>query len=173
LELKKAMLQMEITLIKKMIDEFLDEFFKKKLEITRFCELLAEEDITEYVKIKKVDRKYENIAGVEMPCMLEDITFNETTYSLFDSPVWMEAVIFKVRELITIREKINVAYEKEMLLQKELKDVSIRVNLFKKVLIPRKKENIKKIKIFLEDQQLAEISRSKIVKEKKMKKNDY
>ena len=174
LELKKAMLQLEMTLVKNAIDKLLEELEKEKEKSLQFCELLSQEDIIKYIEVQKVNKKCENIAGIDMPCMVEEVVFNDMTYSLFDSPVWMEAVILQMRGLATLREKINVAYEKKTAIQKELKDVSIRVNLFKKVLIPRIKTNMKKIKIFLEDQQLAEISRSKIAKEKKIrKKNDY
>jgi V/A-type H+-transporting ATPase subunit D len=42
--------------------------------------------------------------------------------------------------------------------------VSIRVNLFEKVLIPRAQENIKKIRIFLGDQQLSAVAQAKVAK---------
>jgi len=40
------------------------------------------------------------------------------------------------------------------------------VNLFEKILIPRAKKNIKKIKVFLGDQELAAVSRAKVAKNK-------
>ncbi|HEY5259666.1 MAG TPA: V-type ATP synthase subunit D, partial [Rhabdochlamydiaceae bacterium] len=49
---------------------------------------------------------------------------------------------------------------------KELRDVSIRVNLFEKILIPRAQGNIRKIKIFLGDQQLAAVCQAKVAKQK-------
>ncbi len=51
-------------------------------------------------------------------------------------------------------------------LEKEWREVSIRVNLFEKVLIPRCQKNIKKIKVFLGDQQLAAVSQAKVAKGK-------
>jgi V/A-type H+/Na+-transporting ATPase subunit D len=44
--------------------------------------------------------------------------------------------------------------------------VSIRLNLFEKVLIPRAQKNIKKIKIFLGDQELAAVCQAKVAKRK-------
>ena len=44
--------------------------------------------------------------------------------------------------------------------------MSIRVNLFEKILIPRALRNIKKIKVFLGDQQLAAVSQAKVAKAK-------
>ena len=70
------------------------------------------------------------------------------------------------RRSVTVREKIKIAEEKKRVLEKELREVSIRVNLFEKILIPRALENIKKIKIFLGDQQLAAVSQAKVAKKK-------
>jgi V/A-type H+-transporting ATPase subunit D len=45
--------------------------------------------------------------------------------------------------------------------------ITQRVNLFEKVLIPRAEENIRRIVIFLSDQERAAVVRSKIAKGKK------
>ena len=99
------------------------------------------------------ENAYENIAGIEIP-IFESIVFKEPEYFLFDTPVWTEAASEFLRTMVIAREKINVAEEKMRALKKELREVSIRVNLFEKILIPRSIENIKKIRIFLGDQQL-------------------
>ena len=52
------------------------------------------------------------------------------------------------------------------LLSKELRTTSQRVNLFEKVKIPETKANIKKIGVFLGDEQVAAVVRSKISKKK-------
>jgi V/A-type H+-transporting ATPase subunit D len=59
-----------------------------------------------------------------------------------------------------------VTNEQRQALEKEWREVSIRVNLFEKILIPRAVENIRKIKVFLGDQQLAAVSRAKVAKTK-------
>ena len=68
--------------------------------------------------------------------------------------------------MVVIREKIHVAEEKKHALEKDLRDVSIRVNLFEKVLIPSSEQNIKKIKVFLGDQALAAVAQAKVAKQK-------
>jgi V/A-type H+-transporting ATPase subunit D len=40
------------------------------------------------------------------------------------------------------------------------------VNLFEKVMIPQAMENIKRIAVFLQDQQLAAVARAKVAKSK-------
>lgn len=85
---------------------------------------------------------------------------------MFDSPVWADRATELVRELATQREKVHIAEEKRRALEKELREVSIRVNLFEKILIPRSQENIKKIRIFLGDQQLSAVAQAKVAKRK-------
>jgi V/A-type H+-transporting ATPase subunit D len=92
--------------------------------------------------------------------------FREPDYALFDTPVWTERAVELVSEVVILREKISIAEEKKRALEKELREVSIRVNLFEKILIPRAQENIKKIRIFLGDQQLASVAQAKVAKKK-------
>jgi V/A-type H+-transporting ATPase subunit D len=97
---------------------------------------------------------------------LQQVVFREPEYFLFDTPVWTDRATEMLRDLVTAREKITIAKEKRRALEKELREVSIRVNLFEKILIPRSQTNIKKIKIFLGDQQLAAVAQAKVAKRK-------
>ncbi len=63
-------------------------------------------------------------------------------------------------------EEVRVLEERRRLLSEELRQTTIRVNLFEKMLIPEHRGNIKKIKIYLGDQEVAAISIAKIAKEK-------
>ena len=56
--------------------------------------------------------------------------------------------------------------EQVRLLEKELISTSLRVNLFEKVKIPETEQNIKKISIYMADQQVSAVVRSKISKRK-------
>jgi V/A-type H+-transporting ATPase subunit D len=60
----------------------------------------------------------------------------------------------------------EVLDEQVKLLEKELLSTSQRVNLFEKVKIPETEENIKKISIYMADQQVSAVVRSKISKRK-------
>lgn len=168
LQLKKAMLQFEVTLVLMEIARLREEMVIARHQIDEFSPFLLEKvacDITSYAEVLHVQKKYENIAGVEIP-LFEKVVFREPEYSLFDTPVWTERATELVRELVTAREKIGVVEEKKRALEKELREVSIRVNLFEKILIPRSQENIKKIRIFLGDQQLAAVAQAKVAKKK-------
>jgi V/A-type H+-transporting ATPase subunit D len=60
----------------------------------------------------------------------------------------------------------EVLDEQVRLLEKELRATSQRVNLFEKVKIPETQENIRKISVYLADQQVSAVVRSKISKRK-------
>ena len=60
----------------------------------------------------------------------------------------------------------DVLDEQVRLLSQELRTTTQRVNLFEKVKIPETKANIKKISVYLGDEQVASVVRSKISKKK-------
>lgn len=168
LQLKKAMLQAEVNEVRHAIDRLELEFEAKRQEVDRFSALLATKttiDPLKAVMIKQVHKHYENVAGVEVP-YYEGVDFEEFTYSLFETPPWVDAAVVELRNLTRLREHINVVREQWKALEKEWREVSIRVNLFEKILIPRATSNIRKIKVFLGDQQLAAVSRAKVAKTK-------
>ena len=168
LQLKKAMLQVEVNLAQVEIEKCIADFAASHETVSKYSSLLTERsapDLFSAVKVHQIDIAHENVAGVDIPSF-EKIVFEPSNYTLFDTPVWFESAILGLKGLITIREKIKVAEEKKRALEKELREVSIRVNLFEKILIPRAQENIKKIKIFLGDQQLAAVSQAKVAKKK-------
>lgn len=168
LQLKKAMLQFEVSLAASEIQKLKEEFAAVWARVEEFAPFLAEKvdvNLTRYADILHVKKSYENIAGVEIP-VFQKVVFRPPEYFLFDTPAWTEKASEVLQELVTAKEKISVAEEKKRALEKELRDVSIRVNLFEKVLIPRAQENIKKIRIFLGDQQLSAVAQAKVAKRK-------
>jgi V/A-type H+-transporting ATPase subunit D len=173
LQLKKAMLQLEVNQSQSEIEALIGQFAMSQEKVGKYSALFTERSATDLfsaVKVRQVERSHENVAGVDIP-NFEKVLFESAAYSLFDTPLWFESAILGIKELITVREKIKIAEEKKRALEKELREVSIRVNLFEKILIPRALENIKKIKIFLGDQQLAAVSQAKVAKKKILLRN--
>ncbi len=168
LQLKKAMLQAEVQEVRLEIHRLEQLLEKKQKEVNVFSSLLATKtsiDPMQAVRIKSVAKRYENIAGVEVP-YFEGIEFEDFTYSLFETSPWVDSAILGLRSLVEVCEHIKIANEQKQALEKEWREVSIRVNLFEKILIPRAIENIRTIKVFLGDQQLAAVSRAKVAKAK-------
>ena len=168
LQLKKALLQAQVNESRAEIAKLEIDYQEKTRTVEEFAPLLAEyqsQDLSEFVTIKKLSKHYENIAGVDVP-VFEAVTFSELNYNLFDTPVWFESAIFQIRALNLVFARIVIEREKKEALEKELREVSIRVNLFEKILIPRCEEQIKTIKVFLGDAQLAAVSQAKVAKTK-------
>lgn len=168
LQLKKAMLQSVISEVRQEVYKLEQDLELMRHQVDAFSALLATKttiDPLQAVVVAKVYTHNENIAGVEVP-YFEKVDFEEFTYSLFETPPWVDAAVVVLRNLAILRERIHVAYAQKQALEKEWREVSIRVNLFEKILIPRAIENIRTIKVFLGDQQLAAVSRAKVAKTK-------
>lgn len=168
LQLKKALLQLVVNEARQEIVELEKKFAKSKAEADVYSSLLLEKTVIDPKKIAQVvelKRHRENVAGVDVP-YFDSITFADPDYSLIDTPPWIDSVIIGLRELAESFARIQIAREKKAALEYELRQVSIRVNLFEKVLIPRAESNIKKIKVFLGDQLLASIGQIKVAKTK-------
>lgn len=168
LQLKKAMLQAEVHDARLEIAKLREEFEKFSQAVEEYAALLTEKvsvNLTDAAKVVTIMKRYENIAGVEVP-YFDGMTFEEFSYDLFETPAWVDGVVIGLRGLATANARITVAQEKKEALEKEWREVSIRVNLFEKILIPRALRNIKKIKVFLGDQQLAAVSQAKVAKAK-------
>lgn len=174
LQLKKMMLQSQVAEARQEIVRLTEAFDRQRGRIDSYSRLLSEKmgiPFSDIAKVKQVHKRYENIAGIEVP-HCDKIDFEELSYSLFDTPSWVDAAIHDLRQLVTAGIEIKIGEEKKLAIEKELREVSIRVNLFEKVLIPRAIGNIKKIKVFLSDQQLAAVSQAKVAK-RKIEENKY
>lgn len=168
LQLKKALLQLEVGEARLEIAKVEGEYDAEKRITDAFAPVLTDRlsfPIDAAVKVLSIKKHYENIAGVEVP-YLDVIEFQPFEYALFDTPAWVDGALIHLKKLATSKITLEIAQEKKRALERELREVSIRVNLFEKVLIPRAQSNIKKIKVFLGDQLLAAVSRAKVAKSK-------
>lgn len=174
LQLKKALLQNEVLEAKHEIALLNEELARSHESVSQFAMLFSDrsfKDLTEAIRIEKVEKIIENIAGVEIPVFKEAV-FAEFRYPLYDTPLWVDSAIDRLKELAILRSKIEIGEEKKAALEKELRDVTIKVNLFEKNLIPRSLRNIRKIKVFLGDMELSAVSRAKVAKTKIVQRNE-
>jgi len=174
LQLKKALLQAEVAASRLEGAALEEQVDLEKRQVEEYASLFTQNlsvDISAFAQIKKLDKRYENIAGAEVP-FFESVTFGPITYDLFETPAWLEGAIMGLRSVSEAKAKLKIVQEKLHILEKELREVSIRVNLFEKVLIPRAEQNIKKIKVFLGDQQLAAVSQAKVAKMKILERKE-
>ena len=124
-----------------------------------------ERSISHLVKVKEVKKTKGNIAGVEVP-VFQSLVFEDVPYDLRVYPLWVDKAIVALGEIARYDALIETLKERIRLLDKELRTTTQRVNLFEKVKIPEAKENIRKIGIYLQDQQTSAVVRGNIAKKK-------
>ncbi|MBR4292641.1 MAG: V-type ATP synthase subunit D [Clostridia bacterium] len=167
LTLKKQQLQSEIRTIEIKADEVrrakaeLEEGFNDWIAV--FSEKNAFPD--GIVTVRDIRKGRGNIAGVDIP-IYEGATFSRGEYDLYTTPLWVDIAAKHMERAISLDLEAEVLDEQVRLLQNELRATSQRVNLFEKVKIPETEENIKKISIYMADQQVSAVVRSKISKRK-------
>ena len=106
-----------------------------------------------------------NIAGVPIPTY-EGADFSRRDYDLYETPLWVDIAANHMEKAISLDLEAEVLDEQVRRLEAELLATSQRVNLFEKVKIPETEDNIKKISIYMSDQQVSAVVRSKISKRK-------
>lgn len=117
------------------------------------------------ITVKGIRRGRGNIAGVEIPTF-EGADFSVGDYDLYGAPLWVDIAAEHMKRAMALDLEADVLDEQVSLLEKELLATTQRVNLFEKVKIPETEENIKKISVYLADQQVSAVVRSKISKRK-------
>lgn len=172
LQLKKQQIQSVITQIEQ-------DHLKKKEELAELVSGLdswvavfsentifpENQKIENLVKPDQVVCENENIAGVNVP-VFRELTFREIVYDVADYPLWVDTALIRLREIARLDALVKTLEIQVELLEKELRTTSQRVNLFERVKIPEAKENIRRIGIYLGDQQTSAVVRGKIAKKK-------
>ncbi len=167
LTLKKQQLQAEIRTIEakartvKKEKEALEKGFNSWIAVFSEKDAFPDGIIT----VSNIRKGYGNIAGVEIPTF-EGADFARGDYDLYETPLWVDIASSHMEKAMLLDLEAEVLYEQVRLLEAELLATSQRVNLFEKVKIPETQENIRKITIYLADQQVSAVVRSKISKRK-------
>ena len=117
------------------------------------------------ITVSNIRKGRGNIAGVDIPTF-EGADFLRGDYDLYVTPLWVDIAINHMERAMLLDLEAEVLDEQVRLLEAELRATSQRVNLFEKVKIPETEENIKKISIYMADQQVSAVVRSKISKRK-------
>jgi len=167
LTLKKQQLQSEIRTIEakavavRQERENLEKGFSSWIAV--FSEKSAFPD--GIITVSNIRKGTGNIAGVTIPTF-EGADFMRGDYDLYETPLWVDIAANHMEKAMSLDLEAEVLDEQVRLLEKELLSTSQRVNLFEKVKIPETEENIKKISIYMADQQVSAVVRSKISKRK-------
>lgn len=166
LKLRKSQLFNEIHEIRTKIDKKKREIEGLKADIDQWVGVFGEEiDIRSLFNVTNVRIKTGNVAGIDIP-VLEEIDFDESSYDLVKTPFWVDAGIRALKRSVLLDIELTILGEQEAIITEELNTTVQRINLFEKVKIPETVENIRKIRIFLGDQQTASVVCGKISKGK-------
>lgn len=172
LTLKKQQLQSEIRTIDARAKQVREQRKALEKEFQVWIGVFGEEDAfkPEMVSVRNIKKGVGNIAGVAIP-VYEGADFSRGDYDLYVTPLWIDLAADRMEKALSLDLEANVLDEQVRLLSKELRTTTQRVNLFEKVKIPETKENIKKISVYLGDQQVTAVVRSKISKKKIEQRN--
>jgi V/A-type H+-transporting ATPase subunit D len=166
LQLKKQQLQMVIRQIEAQEARKREERDDLQKRINAWVDVFGEDlGLEELVTVSNVETSTGNIAGIDIP-VFESMEYEDIDWDLFAMPVWVDAAVERVKELVSADAELEILQEQHRLISEELRVTTQRVNLFEKVKIPEAKENIRQIRIYLGDQQTAEVVRGKIAKKK-------
>ena len=167
LTLKKQQLQSEIRTIEAKAKAVRKEREDLELGFREWIAVFSEMDAFPkgIITVSNIRKGKGNIAGVDIPTF-EGADFSRGDYDLYETPLWVDIAANHMEKAMSLDLEAEVLDEQVRLLEIELLATSQRVNLFEKVKIPETEENIKKISIYMADQQVSAVVRSKISKRK-------
>lgn len=163
--LKKQQLQTEIRTIDARAKEVRAKRAQLDAEFAKWIAVFGEREAftSDMVTVSNIKKSTGNIAGVIIP-IYEGADFKRGDYDLYSVPLWIDLAADKMEQALSLDLEADVLDKQVELLSQELRVTTQRVNLFEKVKIPETKSNIKKITVYLGDQQVAAVVRGKISK---------
>ena len=171
LQLKKQQLQTEIRGIESRARTIAAERDRHMAEFQAWVAVFGEEDALKnpeggwIISSGTIRTASGNIAGVDIP-LFKGADFVIDEYDFFAKPLWIDRALDRLKAMLSLDLEIKVLEEQIVRLGKELRTTTQRVNLFEKVKIPETASGIKKIGIYLGDQQTAQVVRGKMAKRK-------
>jgi V/A-type H+-transporting ATPase subunit D len=165
LMLKKQQLQAEIRTVEVRVNELRRMKEKAKEDLEKWVAIFGDAGVftPDILRITKMLTGEGNVAGVPIP-IFEGAEFDVVQYNLLEKPLWLDTAVDFVKKQLLLELQMNCMEEQQRRLRKELQTTSQRVNLFEKIKIPEARTNIKKIAVYLGDQQTAAVVRGKISK---------
>jgi V/A-type H+-transporting ATPase subunit D len=165
LELKCMQLSAELKRAQKRLIADQAEVEQLKERVGRQLPMLANRDIdvSGLVKVESIQIEEENLVGVRLP-KLKELSCKIVDYSMLAKPHWVDVLVEQLKRMAELDATVRVSEERVRLLERAVRRITQRVNLFDKILIPTAKKNIKKIQIFLGDAERAAVSCSKLAK---------
>ncbi len=171
LQLKKQQLQIEVRSVQARLEQLEARKASLEKEYDAWIAVFSEQgkarslDGKPLLRVSSLKTDTGNIAGVVIP-IFQDVEFERQVYDLYTTPPWVDSALTLLEQLLRTQMELDVVTHQRALLAHELRITTQRVNLFEKVKIPETIADIRKIRIYLGDQQTAQVVRGKIAKRK-------
>ena len=164
---KKRVLQQELVKVKRCLLEIEKEVELEKDEMKLWSGLLTtvNHEVEVLFKPTKVRISKRSLTSAILP-EFEEVEFFKRRVDVLKDPLWYDFGIPMLRSLIVSCIKVDILKKQIEILNQELRVTAQRINLFEKIKIPACIENIRRIKIFLQDQQIAAVGIAKMAKKK-------
>ncbi len=123
-------------------------------------------DLDGLVELVALEQDRQNVVGVWLP-RLVSFEVKVKDYSRLGRPPWVDVAAARLRDCVELNLRVRFARERVKILEKGVRQITQRVNLFDKILIPRSRKNIQRIQIYLGDKERAAVVQSKVAKRKR------
>lgn len=165
LEARKQQFLMQLGVVRKDIRKQENALAQLIADMALWAPLVRdmEGQLKPFIKIRQIRVALHNVAGLKIP-LFEEVVFEDPAYSVFATSYSFEIVLERLREAIRRREKLKILLEQERILADGFRKTSQRINLYEQRLIPECREALRKIAVYLQDQQAAAVGVAKVAK---------
>jgi V/A-type H+/Na+-transporting ATPase subunit D len=165
LEARKQQFLMQLAIVRKGIRQQEETLAALLAEISLWSPLIREMEglLQNFLNIREIRISLHNVAGLKIP-LFQEVIFEDLDYSFFATPFSFETALTSLRKAIRLREEIRVLQEQERILGEGFRKTSQRINLYEQRLIPDCREAMRKIAVYLQDQQAAAVGVAKVAK---------
>lgn len=165
LEARKQQFLMQLGVVRKDIREQEAALSARMSDIAPWAPLIRDLEglLKPFLKIRQIQVSMHNVAGLKIP-VYQEVIFEDLSYSVFAAAYSFEIVLGRLREVIRLREKLKVMHTQERILAEGFRKTSQRINLYEQRLIPDCRESLRKIAVYLQDQQAAAVGVAKVAK---------
>jgi len=165
LEARKQQFLMHLAIVRKEIVVQETRMQEILQEITAWSALYGDMGplLRYFIEIREIKTSIRNVAGLKVP-QFHGVDFSDPPYSFFATPFSFEEAMRQSRDAIACREAIRMLREQERVLFEGFRKTSQRINLYEQRLIPGCREAIRKVSVYLQDQQAASVGVAKVAK---------
>lgn len=170
LDLKRRQVVAERARARQLLEQTRGELDELLASVGRDLPMLANDrvDLAGLARVEDVVIEEESLVGIHLP-VLRHVAVHTHPYALLAKPHWVDEVAARLGQSLGLRLRLQVQEERGRRLDEAVRRLTQRVNLFEKVLIPRTREEIRRIGIHLADAERARVVQAKIAKRQRLR----